>query len=675
MNITKTKQTLGAILLGWLILVNPLNATEGGNLILGDYLTTQDLGSDSGRISDIWGYYTIEANGDTAEYAIVGLKKHGTSIVKVTNPFNLREDVPIRINNPYEEDYSYDVKMYGEYLYIANEVKNNVFIYTLSDPINPSLVGSILVGDDSEDTLMAVHNIYIDDTTGTLFLITGIINDSLFNIRRRGVFIYDISQDPSQPEFINSWHFSSTYGSHPHDLFIRDNRAFLAHLDAGLLVFDFDENYNIDTAEVRQHIYSWGRNNCNTDYRRTHSIWLSDDGNYAFTTDENERDSIYSQNPAAILRVWDISDSVDTPYTMVQFYDVPENSEKGIIGVNCEEIPNIPVGTPNNSAHNVLLKDGLAYISYYSKGLRVLDVSDPTQIEEIGYYDTPGFVNSALDSFGTWGVYPFLPSGNVVTSDKDGLRTFIGTPFARTFPLDISSSAMNGNPVQGEFQFNSLTHPVNEHPTNETFTGNWAGDVFEYSSYDLIASENAGDRFFHDWNGDLSSLQPAYSFTVNEPLETIEAHYKEKSPVNVMSSHPAVLRYLDPWLSDPDPDPTDWPLVTNDLILFLNESESPYSIYAPPAIQSVDGFPLFFAGFGANSNDVTLSEYIPPLIFPNIKNADFHVPNATLTANYRPMDGLTGLRYTPFLLKKWGKQKIPSPKSPEYGDEITRRGF
>ncbi|MCH8980762.1 hypothetical protein IH922_01945, partial [candidate division KSB1 bacterium] len=63
-------------------------------------------------------------------------------------------------------------------------------------------------------------------------------------------------------------------------------------------------------------------------------------------------------------------------------------------------------------AHNAHIKGNHAYISHYESGLRIVDLSDPKNMNEVGFYDTRDL----------WGVFPFLPSGKILISDiEDGL--------------------------------------------------------------------------------------------------------------------------------------------------------------------------------------------------------------------------------------------------------------
>jgi hypothetical protein len=124
-------------------------------------------------------------------------------------------------------------------------------------------------------------------------------------------------------------------------------------------------------------------------------------------------------------------------------------------------------------------------------------------------------------------------------------------------------------------------------------------------------------------------------------MEDIVVKYKEKTPVSITSSQSATLHYLDPWSTEPDLPLADWPTVPNDLTVFANEPIHSIPIYAPMVIQTVNDIVMSFDEFIWNPEEVSLTEYSPPLEMNNIKRADFHVPNATVTANYSPTDGLT----------------------------------
>ena len=78
----------------------------------------------------------------------------------------------------------------------------------------------------------------------------------------------------------------------------------------------------------------------------------------------------------------------------------------------------------NSMAHNLIIRDDLVYVSHYHDGLYIFSIRDPNNIVLVGYYDT--YLPADHDSYkGAWGVYPLLPSGNVLISDmQTGLYIF-----------------------------------------------------------------------------------------------------------------------------------------------------------------------------------------------------------------------------------------------------------
>jgi hypothetical protein len=450
------------------------------------------------------------------------MNEYGTAIVDVTDPYNLPDSGTFPIIRPGYGN-SYDVKTYGRYLYIANEDDGDVLIYDLDDPEDPVPEGYIPVGGQN-DPVKAVHNLYIDDEAGILYLVTG----SNAGAGNHKIFLYDVAANPASPPFVAVWDFESQYGSWPHDMYVVGNRAYIAHVNAGLLVVDFDAAYNVTA--VRQHLYSWIRADCTIDDRVTHSVWVTEEGRYAFTTDELGR--FNELDKGALLRVWDLVDIENPPYPLVQFYDVAEDAAGGIIGAGCSDIPPVTV-LFNTSVHNVVLHNGYAYVSYYTKGLRILDVRDPTQLVEVGYYDTPAEADAPNpDNWGSWGVYPFLPSGNILVSDDDGLRVFNGPPRA----------------PQG-FQVVPVRVGRRFHP-KATWTVNTEGDMRHYDvyrnlsgcgpdcgPYTRIATVNHPQNYYIDTqvDYDLSGLNTVYYYAVAVDSGLLESAPSQKgwAPTNV----------------------------------------------------------------------------------------------------------------------------------------------
>ena len=70
--------------------------------------------------------------------------------------------------------------------------------------------------------------------------------------------------------------------------------------------------------------------------------------------------------------------------------------------------------------HNGYVKGNLLYLANYTAGVRFIDISNIAGdvLTEVGFFDTFPNHNAATFS-GTWNVYPYFESGNIVISDID----------------------------------------------------------------------------------------------------------------------------------------------------------------------------------------------------------------------------------------------------------------
>jgi hypothetical protein len=76
------------------------------------------------------------------------------------------------------------------------------------------------------------------------------------------------------------------------------------------------------------------------------------------------------------------------------------------------------VGPTRAIDHNGFVRGNRYYMSNYTRGLTVLDISDPSNPIEAGRFDTYP-LSDATGFPGNWGTYPYLPSGNIALSDID----------------------------------------------------------------------------------------------------------------------------------------------------------------------------------------------------------------------------------------------------------------
>ena len=106
-------------------------------------------------------------------------------------------------------------------------------------------------------------------------------------------------------------------------------------------------------------------------------------------------------------------------------------------------------------AHNLIIKDNLVYVSHYHDGIWIWDISDPSNPVYVASYDT--YTPAGHDSYkGAWGVYPLLPSGNILVSDMQSGLFIFAPPTANTNNIaETATSIIFPNPCQNMLNINT----------------------------------------------------------------------------------------------------------------------------------------------------------------------------------------------------------------------------
>jgi choice-of-anchor B domain-containing protein len=219
------------------------------------------------------------------------------------------------------------------------------------------------------------HNIFIDSSQARLYVFSARGDSSGFH----AMSVFDI-QNPLNPKWIFNWDGAG----HVHDGFVRNDTAYLNCGYDGLFILDLADINNVKTIATLDFYPDQGYN---------HSGWLNAKGDVYVFADETH---------GMQIKVADVSSAVN-------------------IGI--ESLFGSGVDT-NSIPHNIIIKDNLAYVSYYHDGLYIFDISNPKQAKTVGYYDT--YLLPDHDRYrGAWGVYPLLPSGHILISDmQSGLFVF-----------------------------------------------------------------------------------------------------------------------------------------------------------------------------------------------------------------------------------------------------------
>ena len=293
------------------------------------------------------------------EFVLVG-HRTGTYIFDVsTNPHD-----PIEVGFiPGAISTWRDLKVHSYYCYVTNETGGGMDIISLEDPFNPVKVG------EYTSTFTSAHNLFIADGYAYIF---GANNDA------GGCRILDLS-NPEYPVEVGSW--ENTYF---HDGFVKNDTLYGCGIYIGSLYIIDVSNKSNPTTLVEYNYSDYG----------CHAVWVTDDSKYAVTGDEENGGYVY---------IFDIQDFDNINMVATWYPDEPE--------------------VQNKSVHNVLIKDDLLYVSYYVYGTRIVDISDPNNPIEVGYYDWyPG--QQGLYS-GNWGTYPFTENGLIYSTDYSGNGLFV----------------------------------------------------------------------------------------------------------------------------------------------------------------------------------------------------------------------------------------------------------
>ncbi len=339
------------------------------------------------KVNDIWGWTDPTNN---REYALVG-RVDGTSFVDVTDPVNPRfvGDLPLTpgaIPNSWR-----DIKVYRNHAFIvadgAGQHGMQVFDLTrLRGVANPP---AKFTADTVYDKIASAHNIAINEETGYAYPIGSSGGGETCG---GGLHMIDI-REPKVPKFAGCWADKSTGNQktgYTHDAMCTTYRGPDGRYIGREICFNSSETA-VGIADVTEK--ATPKRIAVAEYPNTsyaHQGWLSDDHRYFFLDDEG--DEISGTVPKTRTLIWDLT-KLDEPVLVKEF-----------------------LGTTSASDHNLYVRGRYMYQSNYVAGLRVVDIADPTNPVEVGYFDTVPWGENTPGFEGSWSNYPYFKSGTIVVS-------------------------------------------------------------------------------------------------------------------------------------------------------------------------------------------------------------------------------------------------------------------
>lgn len=360
------------------------------------------------------------ADSNGHEYALVGTSR-GLEIIDVTDPVN--------------PDYLYlvpgatgsggdwrEVATYKGFAYVTTEQASGLVVVNLN--YLPDSIGYHTINPGGMETS---HTIFIDEK-GYAY-VNGTDQDQLF---------LDLNANAWNPPLRGRY-----TNSYVHDCIVRNDTMWAACINDGFMKV-VDVSVKNSTNAASKTLATW-----NTPQNFSHNAWLSDDNRYIFTTDEK---------PASYLTCYDVS-----------------NLE------NIRETDRTQVNPGSNTIiHNTYFKDDYCITSYYTYGITIHDVARKNNLVETGNYDTSPYTGDGFR--GAWGVWPFLPSGNIIISDIETGLWIVKPTYVRacyvegTVTDSICGTLMNN--VTIEIVQNGVTDKTN-------FTGKYSTGTPDSGTYTI----------------------------------------------------------------------------------------------------------------------------------------------------------------------------------------------
>lgn len=462
------------------------------NMDLLAHIPLRDFESRPGAGNDIWGHVDLN---DGSEYALIGLL-NGVAIINVTNPISPKEVGVIRGQNSSWRDvkvYQYfdaDEKKYKAYAYATiDSASDNVTIIDLNNlPHSVSLA-------EKNSAVSTAHNVYISNVDHTLNLALPNLEPSLQIVGANsygGAFHSYSLTNPSTLSAIKDQSFGSGYTHDGASLTIKGERCPDSLNDCTIFI-DFNEKemklWDITNPIANSHIGTATYSDVPSSSQYIHSGWGTEDKKFVLLHDEFDEKNSGLNSTVRIFSIDDLSN----PVQVGQW-----------------------TGPTKAIDHNGFVRGNRYYMSNYERGLTVLDISDPATPKEVGFFDT--YTPSDSASFnGAWGVYPYLPSGNILVSDINSGLYIIKD---NTKTSSQGSLGFTSNEVESE-QGTMLTIPVQR-------TGNDTNPSSTSIKYQLIpgsakeVSDYVANEGTLEWaNGDTADKSIVIDIKTKENAEEL----------------------------------------------------------------------------------------------------------------------------------------------------------
>ena len=356
------------------------------------------------QYSAIWGY--VDAQG--REYAILGTRI-GTAIYSLTDP---RKPKKLALITGSQSIWR-EMKFWKNYVYVVTDNAPDGLLIVNMKGAPDTITWKYLKPQAPIDPLNPglierCHTITIDEK--------GIMYLSGCNVNRGAVVMYDLNANPESPKYLGA--LKTGYS---HDNFTRGDTVWSSDIYDG----------KVSIVNVKDKTNPVFLNSITTSSRFTHNCWLSDDGKYLFTTDERLNASIDAYDVQNLNNI-----------ELLDVFTAAATRGRGVV------------------PHNTHYLKGFLPTAYYTDGVKIIDASRPTNLVEVGSFDT--YLGPDGGFAGTWGIYPYFPSGLLIASDiQSGLWVFRPNYQKACFLEGLITDARSNIPVN-DVEVKILANQVNQ---------------------------------------------------------------------------------------------------------------------------------------------------------------------------------------------------------------------
>ena len=376
-------------------------------------------GMSASAANDSWGWTDPQ---DGKEYAIIGLN-NGTAFFDVSDPVNAEYLGKLPAHNGSSSIWR-DVKVYENHAFVVSEAGGHgMQVFDLTRLRNVANPPATFDEDAHYNSFGSAHNIVINEDTGFAYA----VGTSTFS---GGPHFINI-QNPTNPTAAGGYSLDGY--THDAQVVIYDGpdtdytgrEIFIGSNASDIAIVDVTDKNSPQPIAIASY----------SDTGYTHQGWFTEDQQFFIAGDETDELN-FGFNTRTL--VFDFSDLDDPQFSFSYTGPTPAID------------------------HNGYVKGDTFYLANYNAGLRAIDITDITSgnISEIGYFDTIPGTNSAGFG-GTWNVYPFFASGNIVISGDEGFF-LVQNPLLGVEEISTGDFALTPNPATNRLTITSKNETISQ---------------------------------------------------------------------------------------------------------------------------------------------------------------------------------------------------------------------